>query len=138
MLGMLVAMPVILDTNTDGVQICRQWARAFDYGHVIGPALCGATTMLHVYAALGSRTHPWRKASRTSQWQLAAGIATLGMVPFTWLAMTPTNDSLFALLAEGAADLGTVRDLVGTWSRLHFTRCLFPFVGAILGLGVFL
>ncbi|KAK3315163.1 hypothetical protein B0H66DRAFT_606067 [Apodospora peruviana] len=139
MLGMLVTMPVILDTNTDGLQLCRQWARAFDYGHVIGPALCGATTLLHVYAALGSRTHPWKRTSRISRRQLAAGVTTLGMVPFTLVAMTSTNNSLFALLAQGAsgvADLASVRDLVGTWSRLHFARCVFPLVGAILGLGV--
>jgi len=138
MLGMLVTMPVILETSTDGLQLCRQWARAFDYGHVIGPVLCGATTLLHTYAALGRRTPPSEKASKTSRWQLMAGAATLGMVPFTVVAMSSTNSALFDLLAKASPDLGSVKELVSTWSWLHFVRCMFPFIGAILGVKVFL
>ncbi|SPQ25361.1 283a8dec-2c10-498f-b239-95128c8f25b0 [Thermothielavioides terrestris] len=141
MLGMFITIPVILDTQTDALQICRQWARAFHYGHVAGPGLCGATLLLHLYAAFGGRKDPGQdkaKAKAARKRQLVAGLATMGMVPYTWLTMSSTNNALFAQLAGGAADLASVRHLVGVWSWLHFVRCMFPLTGAILGLGVFL
>ncbi|RHZ59792.1 anthrone oxygenase tpcL [Aspergillus thermomutatus] len=58
---------------------------------------------------------------------------------FTWVIMTPTNNTLFRLeetsvsASEPPADLGAVREPVVRWSWLHATRSLFPLVGAVVG-----
>ena len=73
---------------------------------------------------------------------MAAGL-TLGMIPFTWVFMAPTNGRLFEAQRRGLAGVegkegggeGAVRGLVGRWRRLHFVRALFPLAGAVVGLG---
>jgi hypothetical protein len=130
-----IAVPVFLDTDTDSGHLVRQWARTYHYGHIILPAVCIATCGLYAYIGLNKRA-AGRKDWRT--WA-AAGVATIAMVPFTWVIMTPTNNTLFRLEAasvlasEPPADLGAVRELVVRWSRLHATRSLFPLVGAVVG-----
>ncbi|KAJ5655729.1 hypothetical protein N7507_007679 [Penicillium longicatenatum] len=132
-----ISVPVFLDTNTDSGHLVRQWARTYHYGHIILPALCIATCGLYAYIGLNKR------AVRGKGWRTcaAAGVATIAMVPFTWLIMTPTNNTLFQLEAasvsasEPPADLNAVRELVVRWSWLHATRSLFPLVGALVGFG---
>ncbi len=127
-----IAVPVFLDTNTDSGQLVRQWSRTYHYGHIILPAFCIATCSLYAYASF----------SRRKDWKLyaAAGVTTIAMVPFTWVVMTPTNNTLFGLEdaalsadQEALADLDAVRELVIRWSWLHATRSFFPLFGAIVG-----
>lgn len=130
-----IAVPVSLDTNTDSGQLVRQWSRTYHYGHIILPAFCIATCSLYAYASFS------RRGTGRKDWRIyaAAGIATIAMVPFTWVVMTPTNNTLFgleeaALVADEApADLDAVRELVVRWSWLHATRSFFPLIGAIVG-----
>jgi hypothetical protein len=130
-----IAVPVFLDTDTDSGHLVRQWSRTYHYGHIILPAVCIATCGLYAYIGLNKR------AARRKDWRTwaAAGVATIAMVPFTWVIMTPTNNTLFRLEAasvlasEPPADLGAVRELVVRWSWLHATRSLFPLVGAVVG-----
>ncbi|KAL4985709.1 DUF1772-domain-containing protein [Aspergillus falconensis] len=129
-----IAVPVFLDTDHTSSHLVRQWARTYHYGHIILPAVCIATCGLYAYITLTKRA-TGRKHWRT---YAAAGMTTLAMVPFTWVLMTPTNNTLFGLekasSETGEDDLGAVRQLVVTWSWLHVTRSLFPLVGAIFGL----
>ncbi|KAJ5952330.1 DUF1772-domain-containing protein [Penicillium vulpinum] len=123
-------IPVFLDTNQTADHMVRQWARLYHYGHIYLPALCVSTTGMYLFAALG------RRASNNEQWSryALAAISTITMVPFTWLLMTPTNNTLFRL--DGSdyfVELSLVRGLVVKWAWLHVTRSLFPLVGAILG-----
>ncbi|KAL4867606.1 hypothetical protein BDV12DRAFT_198026 [Aspergillus spectabilis] len=130
-----IAVPVFLDTDTDSGHLVHQWARTYHYGHIILPAVCIATCGLYAYIGLNKR------AARRKDWRIcaAAGLATIAMVPFTWVIMTPTNNTLFRLketsvsASEPPADLGAVRELVVRWSLLHATRSLFPLVGAVVG-----
>ncbi|KAL2195261.1 hypothetical protein P885DRAFT_79202 [Corynascus similis CBS 632.67] len=128
-------VPVFLDTNNNANHMLRQWVRLYHYGHIYLPALCIATCGLYGYAALTQR------AAKTKHWYRygVAAVWTIAMVPFTWVAMSPTNDILFSLEASGsaetaAADLVHVRGLVVKWAWLHVTRSLSPLVGAFVGL----
>jgi hypothetical protein len=66
-----------------------------------------------------------------------AGATTILMVPFTWIFMAPTNNTLFRLENESkvasVANLAEAQELVIKWSWLHVVRSLFPLAGAILG-----
>jgi anthrone oxygenase-like protein len=128
----LVAVPVILDTNTQASHLLVQFVRLYHYGHQLMPSLAVATFLLYGYTAIKNRSTggPWKI-------QLLAGLTTLTMVPFTWIAMTPTNNSLFELheqsKATEAVELRRVQRLLIRWGVLHVVRSLFPLGGAILG-----
>ncbi|KAK3680669.1 hypothetical protein B0T22DRAFT_523546 [Podospora appendiculata] len=131
-------IPVLLDTNTtpDTGLLLRQWARLYHYGHIYLPGLCIATCALYGLAAT-LRTRK-TETQRSSRYILAAA-STLSMVPFTWLVMVPTNDTLFSLEAAAAssssepAPLGIVRGLLVRWAWLHVARSLAPLFGVYLG-----
>lgn len=128
------AIPVFLDTMHNSGQLLTSWARLYHYGHIYMPALCVATVGLYSYTALAKRA-----AGRKEWTQYAlAAVTTIAMVPFTWIVMVPTNDSLFALRdseveATGSVDMGSLRGLIVKWAWMHVTRSLFPLVGAYLG-----
>lgn len=127
----VIVVPVLLDTNSDPNHILRQWARLYHYGHIYMPALCVTTCALYIFAALSKTT-----AAGQRQWSryATAAVSTVVMIPFTWLVMTPTNNTLFRLGASGSVmDLNLVRGLVVKWSWLHVTRSLSPLLGAFLG-----
>ncbi|KAF2178416.1 DUF1772-domain-containing protein, partial [Zopfia rhizophila CBS 207.26] len=130
-----IAVPVFLDTNTSSTHLLRQWARLYHYGHIYMPAVCVAAASLYGYVALRQRV------SNRKQWRIyaAAGVTTITMVPFTWLVMVPTNNTLFRLrelasATASAVDLSAVQKVVVRWAWMHVVRSLFPLVGAILGL----
>lgn len=122
-----VAIPVFLDTDTDAAHLVRQWVHVYHYGHIYMPALCVATCGLYGYIALNRLQH---------RIYVLAGLSTIAMVPFTWIFMAPTNNTLFHL--DGldnlsSIELAAVQDIVIRWSWLHLFRCLFPMVGVLLG-----
>lgn len=126
-------IPVLLDTNVAADHMLRQWVRLYHYGHIYMPALCVATCGIYVYAALGKR-----RAAAGSDWSRCyalAAVSTIAMVPFTWLVMAPTNNTLFRLESLGSAvtDLALVRILLVRWAWLHAMRSLSPLLGAYLG-----
>ncbi|KAF2429266.1 DUF1772-domain-containing protein [Tothia fuscella] len=134
-----IAIPVFLDTNTETAHLLRQWARLYHYGHIYMPTLAVGTTGLYAYVGLRKR------AANDKKWirYVVAGAVTISIVPFTWLMMAPTNDTLFELeklaLANGTASVSVleasiVQEQVVKWAWLHVVRAVFPLVGAILGL----
>jgi hypothetical protein len=129
----LMAVPVFLDTTTQPSQLFHQWARMYHYGHQVLPTMAVATFLLYAYAAICKR------AAKNSRVMLVlAGATTLSMLPFTWVFMVPTNNTLFRLEVESksalVASLGEAQELLKTWSWLHFVRSLLPLTGALLGL----
>lgn len=123
-----IAVPVLLDTTDSAYQLLDQWTRMYHYGHQVLPTMAVATFLLYLYSSIKGR-----------HTRLAfAGLTTLTMVPFTWLAMVPTNNELFRLELAGrmepsVARIEDVRELVVHWSWLHVVRTTFPFLGAVLG-----
>lgn len=128
----LVAVPVFLDTDTEPSQLLTQFVRLYHYGHRLMPSMAVATFLLYGFASVKKRAsgRPWLV-------QLLAGATTMIMVPFTWVVMAPTNNTLFQLddqsSVDAAVDLGRVQMYIMKWGRLHVVRSLFPLAGAILG-----
>lgn len=123
MMGLsLLAIPVFLDTSTEAGHLLRQWERLYHYGHQLMPAMAVTTLALYGYTARGRRAShkPWRI------WA-AAGLVTVAMVPFTWTAMTATNNALFRLNSQsGVIELRGVR--AGGVGCMSCARC-FPWSG---------
>ena len=133
MMGLsLVAVPVFLDTDIEASHLLSHFVRLYHYGHRIMPTLAVGT--LGLYAFSPSKAHAaggsWRRP-------LIAGLTTISLVPFTWIAMTTTNYALFGLhdqsQAEDTVDYVVARTLVARWNVLHVVRSLFPLLGAIIG-----
>ncbi|KAI3318559.1 hypothetical protein HD806DRAFT_549174 [Xylariaceae sp. AK1471] len=132
-----IVIPVLLDTNPDSAHLIRQWVRLYHYGHIILPAACIGTCGLYGWIALSKRMsvkrHQWLR-------YVAAAVATFTMVPFTWILMTSTNNTLFQLdstttgISTSEIEPDFARKLVVKWAWLHITRSLFPLIGAYLGL----
>lgn len=134
MMGLsLMAVPVLLETTTEPSQLFHQWVRMYHYGHQVLPTMAVATCLLYGYTAI-------RKRAAGRRWSVfaVAGMTTVIMLPFTWIVMAPTNNTLFRLEVESkaapVANWGQAQELVTKWSWLHFVRSLFPLAGAILGL----
>jgi hypothetical protein len=124
-----VTIPVIVEINTDGLHLLRQWARVYYYGHLFMPALCVGTASLFALSAYRKRV------KERVAWSIfdVAALTTFAMVPFTYIAMTSKNDAMFALAKADAVGLDQARGLVVGWAYLHAFRSLFPLLGAICG-----
>ncbi|EMD66891.1 hypothetical protein COCSADRAFT_33819 [Bipolaris sorokiniana ND90Pr] len=128
-----IAIPVYLDTLGTPAQLYSSWARTYHYGHLGLPAMSITTCLLY-----GIVAQKHKSANRQWRRYVLAALVTVTMVPFTWVFMTSTNNTLFGLHAESEAVGGSfsdARELVVHWSRLHLLRSLFPLAGAVIGIG---
>lgn len=125
-------MPVFLGSIPDGAQLTRQWLHFYRLGSRTAPPIALGTFGLYIYSALTNRA-----AGRPWQLLAAAGAATLSIVPYTLVAMLPTNNELARLERKGRAgekvDPEEARGLARRWTWLHLVRSLFPLAGALLG-----
>lgn len=131
-------IPVLLGTNAhDPAHTTRQWALLYIYGRQYLPVLCIATCGLYGSAILSRKKKKNRGDKPSSSRRYAfALVSTIAMVPFTWLAMAPTNDILFRLetmSGNATVEGSVVRGLAVKWAWLHVVRSIFPLVGAFLG-----
>jgi len=145
----LMAVPVFLDTTDHAPQLFSEWVAMYNYGFPTLPTISIATCGLYLYTALRARAldSPW------ALYAAVAGVTTVVMVPFTWVFMWPTNETIMALEKQSrggrrggeeekkgkkvenqAGEIREARRLVKKWSRIHFTRSLFPLTGALVGL----
>jgi hypothetical protein len=129
----LMAVPVFLETTSISSQLFYQWTRMYHYGHQVLPGMAITTLVLYGYAAFSRRAtkRPWVVYA-------LAGAVTVSMLPFTWIFMVPTNNTLFRLEVENrGGSINTIdeaQELVKYWSWLHLLRSFFPLAGAALGL----
>ncbi|KAF1957833.1 DUF1772-domain-containing protein [Byssothecium circinans] len=128
-----ITIPVLLDTNTVSKDLLNQWLSLFHYGHTIIPTCAMGVAGLHVLTALR------RRAASRQKWRLyaAAAVSTVGIVPFTFIFMSPTNNTLFRLseTSAGTGDsLKNVRQILIKWTWMHVARALFPLYGAVTSL----
>lgn len=129
-----IAIPVLLDTNTQAPLLFQQWARIYHYGHLALPTLAIVVFFLYSYVSFNKRSakQPWTSLA-------FAGVITVCVMPFTFAFMIPRNNELFRLETVSKTDpsvkeFSEARELVVKWSWLHFTRSLLPLAGAIVGL----
>ncbi|KAG9565834.1 hypothetical protein KCU77_g435, partial [Aureobasidium melanogenum] len=134
-----ITVPVLYNTTDASNQLLRQWSHLYWYGHIYMPAMSVAVTGLFFYIAAQKR------ASKNDIWlrYAMAGATTITMVPYTLTIMAPTNNSLFALSDEAlvgpsSVSLKEVQEIIFGWAWLHVARCVFPFVGSMIGLMSFM
>ncbi|KAL4780402.1 hypothetical protein BJX76DRAFT_351027 [Aspergillus varians] len=117
----ILDVPVLLDTSTSASGMVTQWCRIYYYGHKLYPTLCISTCLLYGHSGLGYQASgdPWRVYA-------IAGATTLAMVPFTWIFMQPTNNTLFRAqkLSKDGQELAIheARRLLIKWGWLHLAR----------------
>lgn len=127
-----IAVPVFMDTTTESAHLFYQWVRLYNYGHMTLPALSVLTFALYMYTC-----HRKREANKPWRIFALAGLATVSMIPFTWIFMVPTNNELFRLREvskiASTMSISDAKKLVSHWSWLHSTRSCLPLAGAIIG-----
>lgn len=110
------------------------WADVYARGANLMPKAGATVALAYTYAA-----YDVRRAG--GQWQLfaAAAASVVGIVPFTLLVMTDTNDKLHKLNKDGTS--GTepqAKELLDRWGIMNFVRGLLPLAGTILGIKAYL
>ncbi|KAL4911419.1 hypothetical protein BDW74DRAFT_142880 [Aspergillus multicolor] len=129
-----LTIPVWLDTITTPGPLLHQWLRMYHYGHLGHPTMAATTLTLYAISAYRRRSNgrPWGSL-------VTAGAVTMLMSAFTLLIMLPTNNVLFEHATTTSATqtipFEEARGLVVKWGWLHLTRCIFPLLGAVIGMG---
>jgi hypothetical protein len=134
-------IPRILESPTP--LLLRQWRAAYESGKsTIAPlaALCSVTFFYLSYHA-----HQTPLLSHRWMGYAAAGACAIGIAPWTWAVMVPTNNKLLRK-AEEAAVLGktdeiveiglggeTAHALVDKWGMLNLGRGMLLSVAAVVG-----
>ena len=134
----LLAVPALLQ-NQNEANILRQWLQMYNVGKIVAPPFA----LLSSIAAFGAAyTHSHPQAPYRSRLFIAAGIATLSLVPYTLTVMRSNLSKLH--IREENARIKTEKDgdsakvseettiLVTTWRNLNFVRGLLPLLGSIL------
>ncbi|CAI7568496.1 unnamed protein product [Penicillium bialowiezense] len=142
----LVALPAMLlaksEDDVSSSAILKVWRRVYEYGHAYGPKLAAVTSTAFAYLAWSASGT--RAISRTPMiMHTAAASLVLGIVPYTIIFISPTNDRL-SVRAAGNSDLKSTssdqsdeksdEQLLNRWIVLNGIRGLLPLAGGVLGL----
>lgn len=141
-----ITMPALIQCHKDDqlstIKTVRLWKAMFDRGKSQNPPIAAATTSAFFYLA-------WSVRSGTSLYRLArpnasalyglAAVLTIGIVPYTLVTMTPTNNALIAKAESKTADASShldteVEGLFRKWSSLNAGRSLFPLTAGLVGI----
>lgn len=112
----------------------KQWAKLYYIGRARGPTISAAGLLAYIYLAYASG-HTVSPAEGYAY--LAAGATTIAIVPYTFVAMMPTNNEIEQLAGEtekAAASGERVRYLMRKWYKLNLVRSIFPLSGFVIGL----
>ncbi|KAJ8096611.1 DUF1772-domain-containing protein [Lipomyces tetrasporus] len=144
----LISIPALVRSQTeDSVPtsiLSRQWKYTFEAGKSQNPPIAVATATSFCYLAWSVRagTQLGRLVPRNSiALYCIAAILTIGIVPFTIIAMTPTNSRLIAI-AEQKRDAGgsvkpndePVEVLMKKWMFLNGIRSFLPLLAGATAL----
>ncbi|KIX94734.1 uncharacterized protein Z520_09424 [Fonsecaea multimorphosa CBS 102226] len=140
----LLATPGLRRSNAnDGVPssiISKQWRYIYDSGKSQNPPIAAITAAAYLYLAWSAH-----RVAPLGQLPLCYGSAamlTLGIVPFTLIAMSSTNNKLIqhsnAVPKSPSTPLQQPSDeevdsLIAQWTTLNLIRSLLPLAGSILG-----
>ncbi|KAJ6119457.1 hypothetical protein N7523_003737 [Penicillium sp. IBT 18751x] len=142
--------------GTPIAHLSHQWNNAYDRGIRLYPTTAVISSLANCYLAWALRNAPGPTAVNCS-WSslyITAAVTTMGIVPWTFIAMWPTNMKLKAhaarddaAVADGmegmvvsdqekakrARDDEDVPALLKKWGELNFYRSLFTVAGALIG-----
>ena len=112
----------------------KQWANLYHIGRARAPAVAASGLLAYIYLAYVSG-HTVCPAEGYAY--LAAGAATIAIVPYTFATMMATNHELEGLAVEtekAAANGERVKDLLQKWYKLNLGRSFWPLGGFVIGL----
>ena len=112
----------------------KQWAKLYHVGRARAPAIAASGLLAYIYLAYVSG-HTVSPAEGYAY--LAAGAATIAIVPYTFATMMVTNNEIEGLAAEtekAVASGERVKYLVQKWYKLNLGRSLWPLTGFVVGL----
>ncbi|GAD96241.1 C6 transcription factor [Paecilomyces variotii No. 5] len=119
----------------------KQWKRVYQKGKAQNPPIAAVTSAALFYLAWSFRagTPLYQKATYSlSGLYCAAGVLTLGIIPFTFIAMARTNNTLMSRskeeLAPSQSTSAELDGLLRDWISLNGVRSLFPLVASFVGI----
>lgn len=139
----LTSVPALLQSGSnDSVPsaiLVKQWRYTFEKGKSQNPPVAAATAAAFAYLAWSVRSgSPLRSLAPKNSIQLycTAAILTMGIVPYTIVAMSSTNNRLLAKSEATEETLVDVeaKELLQRWTFLNGVRSSLPLAGAITGL----
>ncbi|EIM80024.1 DUF1772-domain-containing protein [Stereum hirsutum FP-91666 SS1] len=94
--------------------LARQWARLYNTGKMVAPPLAATSALSLFYAAYA---HWYEHPQLDGLWvaYIGSGVLTLSIIPFTLLAMAPTNNRLLRA-AAGDPDTSSSNTATGVKS----------------------
>lgn len=138
------AVPALVRShNEDNLSpklLVRQWRNVYEAGKSQNQPVAGFTAAAFLYLAWSVRATgpPLRLAYNAPGLYCTAAILTLSIIPYTIVAMRPTNGALLKI-AKSADELSDrVKaegfELLDRWTNLNGVRSLLPLAGGILGI----
>lgn len=123
-----VAIPCAIATARSDDALLQQWKTIYWTGHAQGPSIAIIAGIVH-----GGIAYAKSNRGEDPAFSILAAAFTVGIVPYTWSVMIPTNNSLLdgANTGRGAEN---ARSLVGRWRWMNGLRGALPMVGGILSL----
>lgn len=124
--------------------VARQWKKVYDLGVVRSPPL--ALTSALSFSFLSYKLYGTLNQPKAELYALSA-LLTIGIVPYTLLAMLPTNNKLMRNAEEAEAmtpeeqimevkdsERRSTKQLLDLWATHNLVRGMFPLAGSVLGL----
>lgn len=137
-------------SDTSQNTLALQWKTLYNHGKVQNPPIAAISACSLYYLAYAVRSHSAHYSrfagESTGAFYAGAAFLTLGIVPWTLVVMTSTNDRIAAVAeieagneTEEKSKGGGLSDeefdgLLGRWQVLNGIRGVFPLVGGVLGL----
>jgi len=125
------------EDNVPSSTIAEQWQRLYNIGKAQVPPVAAGVAVSFGYLAWSVRGDALFKQaplSRTALFSTAA-IMTLGIVPFTLVVMSSTNDALRKKAVSTSESSGEETiDLIERWTTLNRLRSFLPLAGAFCGI----
>lgn len=116
----------------------RQWLVVYDRGKLVSPTVALAAGLLWSYLAFAS--YHDTSSRRLADWTAyaAAGAFTFGILPWTIIALMPTNHVLIdaanavqsGMSAFSEAESKRLEGAIATWATLNWFRAVTPIIGA--------
>lgn len=142
----MIAIPALLRSNQGkGTTpptpntLAQQWQTLYNAGKAQNPPIAAITASSFFYLAWVARSQGAAVYSNTGLFYCGAALLTLGIIPWTLVAMTSTNHRLASIAGTGHGLRASDEEFDGlmkNWQVCNFIRGLFPLAGGILGLVV--
>jgi hypothetical protein len=118
----------------------QQWLKIYDLGKLVAPTVAATSSVIWAHITYES----YRALPGSSQWLYysCAGLATFLVLPWTALAIGPTNQALIKIAAEkkddkelvAAGQVSKVEEHLSRWDWTNYVRASLPMVGAFVGI----